>query len=347
MNDRGRLRRKAVTIHDVATRAETSIGTVSHVMSGKAPVAPTTRDRVMRAADELGYRPNRVARSLILQQTHMIGMVVPDIANPFFAELAAAVENTARARDYCVVLGGVENDPERESIYIAELLERGVDGLLLAVTADSAALGRVLGDHPAVAIDRVPSGWSASSVTTDDRQALRLAVEHVVELNHQRIGFLGGDERLPLARGRRASWREAMQGHRLAPVWEDAGPFTMESGESAGERLMALPPSEAPTAVVAANDLLALGLLRAAQRRGVRVPEDLSIIGYDDIPYAELSMPALTTVAQPIRSVGQRATTLLLDLMNAETTNARALQLAPWVVVRQSTGPAPRTLRTR
>lgn len=332
-------RRRHPTLHEVAAAAGVSIGTVSHVVTGRRRVAERTRARVERAIHRLEYRPNRLARSLLEQRTQTVAMLIPDIGNPFFAELARAVEREARRDGYCVVFGSSENDPETEARYLAEFLERRVDGMVVVSAAGSSWADRLPAGLPAVALDRLPADWQHDAVVVDNQGGVELAVAHLVELGHLRLGFLGGDPTQPTGRQRGRGFRLALARRGLRPAWTSRGSFSLESGHRQTRRMLRRDPDARPTAVVAANDLIALGALLACREAGVSVPEGLSIIGFDDIAFATLADPPLTTVRQPIAELGEHAARLLLERMRHDGAGAerRTLTARPNLVLRGST----------
>jgi len=330
-----------VTVRDVAAAAGVSIGTVSHVVSGRRRVADGTRERVETAIRSLQYRPNRLARSLSERRTQTVGMLIPDVGNPFFGELARAVERAARAAGYCVVFGNSENDLDVEARYLVEFVERRVDGLIVVAAAGSSWAGRLPPDLAVVALDRVPAGSPYDTVIVDNRLGMELAVAHLAELGHRRIGFLGGDIHLAIGRERASGFRAAVTGRGLRPAWRSTGTFSLESGVRQVERLLQADAAEWPSALVAANDLIALGALLACRQAGVAVPDEMSVVGFDDIPFAGLAFPPLTTVRQPIAHLGATAAELLLDRMRGECTEpqGRVLTVRPDFVIRGSTAP--------
>jgi LacI family transcriptional regulator len=363
MNRHGRGRPSRVTVRDVAARAGVSVGTVSHVITGSRRVAPETRRRVQESMAALGYRPNRVARSLILQRTRTLAMVIPDVANPFFGDLVRGVEEVARQRGYSVLFGNSDNDPEQEARYLEEFLERRVDGLLLVVAAgrgvrspepsgdrpdgeaeEGATRGRLAelaAELPVVALDRLPATWDQDAVLVDNEGGMELVVRHLVDLGHRRLAFVGGDPTLTTGRDRRRGFLRALERRGLAPAWVSDGAFSLESGRAQMDALLAssAPP---PTAVVAGNDLLALGALLAARERGLRVPHDLSVAGFDDIVYARLADPPLTTVRQPAREMGATAAHLVFRRIDGDESPGQRIVLRPELVVRASTAPLGR-----
>lgn len=360
-----------MTVRDVAALAGVSIGTVSHVTSGRLYVAPQTRQRVEEAMTALGYRPNRIARSLILQHTRTLGMVIPDVANPFFGDLMRGVEEVARERGYSVLFGSSDNDGEQEDRYVEEFIERRVDGLLVVVAAhrpprlragdgdaesalrttapagggpghdgDTRSLGRLAGAPiglPVVALDRLPDDGSHDAVIADNQAGLALGVGHLIELGHRRLGFIGGDPALATGRERRAGFESALEDRGIRPAWVSDGAFSLDSGRSQAVSLFASPPAGWPSAVVAANDLLALGVLLAVRERGLRVPEDLSVVGFDDITYARLSDPPLTTLRQPARKMGSAGARLVFRRLDGDVGPREVLVVRPELVIRSST----------
>ena len=336
--------RRQPTVADVATRAGVSIGTVSHVLSGKRNVAPATRKRTLDAIDELGYRPNRAARSLMLQRTETLGMVVPDMANPFFGELMRGVELAAREWNYAVLFGNTDHDPKTELSNVRALLERNVDGLLITVAAASAHFIDLLPENvPVIAVDRLPEDWHSPAVVSDNRLGLDLAVGHLMELGHKRIGFVRGSAAVSTDRERSNGFEEACRQRGVESVGLGGGEFSLACGYRVANELFSTSKMEWPTAVIASNDVIALGILQAAAQEGVDVPGDLSVVGNDDIPYSAITMPPLTTVRQPVGEMGMTAVGLLLDILTGRdgaSSNAQVRRvLRPSFEQRASTAP--------
>jgi LacI family transcriptional regulator, galactose operon repressor len=324
------------TIADVARAADVSTGTVSHVLSGARNVRPQTRERVERAIAELGYRPSTIARALTSRRTRTVGMVVPDVTNPFFTDLIWQVERALTDADYALIFGSSANDPQRERRYLEGLLQRRVDAAVLVVTADAdeSLLRRIAEEIPTVHVDRAVGATDA--VVGDNAAGTAAAVDHLVALGHRRIALVNGDERLPTALERRAGFDAALARNGLAPAAHAAGPFTLESGH----RLMLDVLGHEPTAVLAGNDLIAMGILNAAADRGVGVPGELSVVGYDDIAYAAFTSPPLTTVRQPGGEMGTETARLLLSRLDGHDGGPRRVIVHPELVVRGSTGRA-------
>ncbi len=324
-------------MRDVAQVAGVSLGTVSHVLSSAHYVRPETRARVDAAIMELGFRPNRVARALVRHRTNTVGFVLPDITNPFFAELARGAEDVLSEADYAAVLGNSDNDPVKERRYLASFGERGVDGLIVAIAAASHADDvRSLAERiPTVIVDRTLPGWRGDNVVGDNRTGMGLAVRHLSGLGHRRLALINGDAHLSTASERRLGFSQAVVAEGIADVSYSDGAFTFESGYQ--QAIALLDRSNRPTAVCAANDLLALAVLSAASDRDCTVPDELSVVGYDDIAYAKLASPSLTTVRQPAYDMGAAAARLLLERLRDERRNARRLVVRPQLVVRRST----------
>jgi DNA-binding LacI/PurR family transcriptional regulator len=324
---------KKATIADVARAAEVSTGTVSHVLSGARFVRPQTRARVEQAIDRLGYRPSTIARALSSRRTQTVGMVVPDVTNPFFSDLIWQVERALTDADYALIFGNSANDPERERRYLEGLIERRVDAAILVMTADAdeGLLRRVADEVPTVHVDR--AAGATDSVVGDNAAGTAAAVEHLVSLGHRRIAFVNGDERLPTARERRQGFDAALARHGLDAVVHAAGPFTLESGQRLALGVL----EHEPSAVLAGNDLIAMGVLNAAAERGLRVPNDLAVVGYDDIAYAAFTAPPLTTVRQPGGAMGTETARLLLSRLDGYDGGPRRVVVHPELVVRGST----------
>ncbi len=333
---------KPPTVQDVARLAGVSVGTVSHVLSNTRYVSPETRERVEWAIAQLGFRPNRVAQALISQRTKTVGMILPDVANPFFSELLRGVEDVLGAADYAVVFGNSDNDSVKERRYISTFRERRVDGMIAVIAADTDAEEMcALGEEvPMVILDRLIPGWTGDSVVGDNRAGMALVVEHLLSLGHRRIALVNGDPRLSSARERGEAFKAAMLSRGVQPVAITEGLFTLQSGYEQTARLLSMHPR--PTAICTGNDLLALGALSAIMDAGLKVPQDLSLVGYDDIAYARLAYPPLTTVRQPARDMGATAARLILDrLTGVHGVDRRPVQmvLKTELVVRQSTAP--------
>lgn len=310
-----------VTVHSVAQRAGVSISTVSRVLTGSAPVSEELRRRVLRAVRELGYYPNALARGLRMNRTGIIGLMVPDISNPFFGELAMAVEVTASKARYGILLCNSQNSRERERQYLELLQAQRVDGLLVVGSKDiELDLEQFLQTTGAavVSLDRKIPGFSGPWVGADPSPGVFQAVQHLAELGHRRLGVVRGPSAEASSEERYESIRQAVVQYGVEIpaecIWE--GEYTLESGQRAGEAIARLPASSRPTAVIATSELSAFGLVRAAARAGLRVPSQLSVVSFDDTLFAEIHRPPLTAIAQPTREIGEQGTRLLLQMMD-------------------------------
>ena len=297
------------TIADVAARAGVSTATVSRVLAGLGRASPATRERVLRVARELDYRPSGVARSLKRRETRTLGLIVTDIENPFFPQLVRAIEDAAREAGYALLLCNAADDPEREAAYLDILVERRVDGVVIAASS----LGRRHREWlrepplPVVVVNGLPPGISVPAVASDNRGGGRMAVEHLLDLGHRRIGFLMAPPRNIDAPDRLAGALEAMAECGLGP--DALAVATGDAGVAGGDRAMRELLAAAPdvTAVFAYNDLMAIGAIRAVRACGHRVPGHVSVVGFDDVDLAGYTEPPLTTIAQAIPDMGRWA----------------------------------------
>jgi LacI family transcriptional regulator len=317
------------TIKDVALRAGVSFTTVSHVVNGTRRVSDEARLRVEAAMAELGYVRSAVARALKTSETHILGVVVPNITNPFFAELTRGVEDFARRTGYSVFLCNSDDDKQRQIRYIQTLLERRVDGVLLAASGHAELeVGPLQGARvPCVVVDRVVKGFMADCVRLDNVQGARLAVEHLLSLGHRQIACISGPSGLPVSQERVAGWRQALMAAGIEPPasWCLEGDFTAASGYAVAQALLA---QGEVTAIFASNDLMALGVLRAAAERGLMVPSALSVMGFDGIELGNYTHPALSTVAHSVRAMGEAAASMLMDRI-ASSASARVDRVLP------------------
>jgi LacI family transcriptional regulator len=341
-----------VTIRDVARAANVSISTVSHVLSGKRPTSGQTRRRVEAVIEELGYRPNRVAQSLVWRRPFALGLIIPDITNPYFPTFARGAEDRVRERGYTLVLGNSDYDPGRESSYLDLVRSNQLAGAIYCLGDEMspilAELNRAVEEGLPVVLVHSPMP-RVPTVCADNRQGGRLAAEHLLQLGHTRIGMVSA---LPLDEGmadREAGFLEALRDAGLtvdrAGVPVMYGDHQIDGGRQATLELLAHAPEL--TAVFVLNDLMALGALEAARSLGRAIPAEISIVGFDDIPFAALANPPLTTVGQPIRQLGEQAADLLLAVVEhgagagTESPPPR-IMLPNQLIERQSSGPVPR-----
>lgn len=328
---------KQPTIIDVAERAGVSKSLVSLVLQGSPRVSDESREAVLQAAGELGYRPNAVARSLVRQQTGVLGCVLSDLHNPFFADVTDGIEEEAVSEGYRALLTSGFLDAERESMAVETLLQLRVDGLImLGAMSEVAAIEEATAPVPTVVFGRESDSTTLDSVLDDDVAGAHAVVDHLVELGHRRIvhihaGTASGAE------GRRRGYEQAMEHHGLGDHTRSVeGAFTDTAGEAAMSHLIAS--GDLPTAVFVANDLAALGALQAIDEAGLSVPGDLSVAGYDNLSFAGLERIALTTVNQPRAEMGRTAVGLVLERIRGDRTEARHVVVKPELVVRATTG---------
>jgi len=327
-------------IKDVAQRAGVSVGTVSNVFNRPDLVAPTTRQRVEQAAIDLRYLRNESARQLRVGQGRTIGLVVPDIANPFFTDLARGIDEVTSAAGALVIMCNSEH-AEKEDRYLTLLAEQQVIGVLVVpVSSSTAAIDRLRDlDVPVVLLDYRGRTHRQCSVAVNDVAGGEMATSHHLEAGHRRIGFVGAPSDAHQVVDRLAGAREAMR--RAGRDQDDlvlvpTPALTVEGGTVAARTVLAMPESERPTALVCVNDLLALGVLRVLLQSGTAVPGDIAITGYDDIAYAADAAVPLTSVRQPRGQLGRRAAELLIEeATNPAHVHSRVV-FEPELVVRQS-----------
>jgi LacI family transcriptional regulator len=332
-----------VSIRDVASHAGVSVGTVSNVLNRPDIVAPTTRSRVLAAISALGFVPNDAARQLRRGRGRTLGLVVLDVANPFFTDVAKGVEDTTGAAGMAVIFCNSDGDVVKEHAYLDLLEEQRVQGVLITPIDDASERLRRLRDRGilVVLLDRQSPQTDLCSVSVDDRLGGELALRHLVENGHRRIAFVGGPRRLQQVRDRYAGAVQALEsagldsGEHLRRFETPA--LTVAAGRDAAARILGMPRSTRATAVFCANDLLALGVLQGLTRQQVRVPDDIALVGYDDIDFAAAAAVPLSSVRQPRQRLGQTAASLLLDEANEpETHRHQQVIFEPELVVRES-----------
>ena len=336
---------KPVSIKDIARAAGVSHPTVSRALAGSPLVAPATRERIQRIARELGYTPSAIARGLVSRRTASIGLVVTTIADPFIAEVAQGVEQTALDHGYSVILCNCNAEPERELACVRSLHEKRVDGIIVTSSRVGSLYVDLLTELgvPIVLINNQHAGRYVYSIRTDDLAGGRLVGEYLAGLGHRRIAYIAGPasayssaERL---QGCRLALRE--RGLDVPAEWVVPGNGNPDGGGVGVARLLA--GTTRPSAIFCYNDMTAFGALSALKAAGLRVPADISLIGYDDIAFARLVDPPLTTVAQAKFTLGQQAMETMLRLLHghAEDTTRGDVVLTPALVVRATCGPPP------
>jgi LacI family transcriptional regulator len=329
---------RRVTIADVATHAGVSKTTVSHVVSGNRPVSTETRARVELAIEALGYRPDGIARSLRTRRTHMVALIIPDITNPFYPTLSRGLEQAIDDGGYRAVICNSDGDRERELDFLAEVCDRRVDGIVLDsfhLTVDD--VEAITGGHmPVVWIGGTPRGrHGVDSVQPDDERGAFEATMHLVERGHRAIAMVDGPE--GSGTSRRDGYLRALSHADLAPVPAEPlrSDWTRRGGAEALPRILSASPR--PTAVFCSNDLTAIGVIDAAQELDMRIPDDIAVVGFDDIEEAAMTTPPLTTVRNPAFETGEAAGALLAERMGGSFRGrARAVTLPASLVVRAS-----------
>jgi len=307
------------TIRDVAKKAGVSVATVSHVINGTRKVAPETEARVRRAMEELGYQPNAIAQSLRKRTTYAVGILVSDITNSFFATLVRGAEDAALEAGYSVIVCNSDEDPQKEDMYIRALWRRRIDGMLIAPTRDgtSPALQELVQRKlPFVFVDRKAKGIEADAVLSDNIGGAYLATKHLIERGHKRIGIVLGIPGATTTEERLLGYRQALEEAGI-PFSEDLvvwGGYRMEGGCKACAQLLSL--SDPPTAIFSTNNLMTVGVLQELSYRGIKIPEEVAVVGFDDLEWAEIVYPPLTVVAQRPYEIGYQAFKILLRRLN-------------------------------
>ena len=333
-----------VTMKDVARAAGVSVATVSHVINSTRFVSTELAERVNAAMTELGYTPNGTARSLRVRRTNTIGLVVPDNSNPFFAELARLVEEDGFRAGYTTILGNSTEQPVRERQYVETLLSKRVDGLILAPTRhDNGGLQRLVraARIPIVFVDRDVDVPGVDKVLYDTENGGYAAGRHLLELGHERIACIAGPSELSSVRARATGLRRALDeaGIELRSDWVAEADLQYAGGREATARLLAA--DDGFTAVFAANDLMAVGAIRELTARGIRVPDDVSVVGFDDAPLAVMVSPTLTTVRQPLAEMATIAVSLLLARVEDGDRPLERRVIPTELLVRESTTVVP------
>ncbi|WP_438444105.1 LacI family DNA-binding transcriptional regulator [Gorillibacterium sp. sgz5001074] len=331
------------TIYDVAEAAGVSIATVSYVINGKRKVSDKTKAKVLDAMEKLDYRPSVLASALMGKQTYSIGMMVPDISNPFFAEISRAVEDECRLAGYSLILCSTDHQKDRIGQYLHFLQQKSVDGIILATgILDGSSLDGILAKGTAVVqLAREIPGVPAHAILADDREGGRMAAKHLLSLGHRNAAVLAEDARI-------TSSKERVQG--FAEAWTDADlrldpdrilPCTGGLEDARQQAVQLLSSRNRPSALFACNDLLAISAIQAARELNLSVPEDVSVVSFDNTLLASVSFPGLTAVAQPIAHMGKLAVRTLLQEMKGEGAGVQQrIVLRPELVIRSSTSTA-------
>jgi len=333
---------RPATLRDVAAAARVHPATASRALNPETRilVSEDTARRVTAAAAKLGYRPNPVARSLRTRRSHTVGVLIPDLNNPLFPPIVRGLEDKLAAAGYVALIGNTDADASRERLIFEQMRARHVDGFVLATATlhDRLLADVAAADLPVVLMNRLAQDYSFPSVSVDNEQGARMAISHLARLGHTRIAHIAGPQEASTGVSRLCGFREGMAAHRLA-VREDliayAGRYTVEEGARCARELLAA--QGGFTAVAAANDMLAVGCYAALDEAGLQCPDDISVIGFNDMPFIDRLRPPLTTVRFPHYQLGTEAAQLLLERIGEREAPVKILYLAPELVVRGST----------
>jgi LacI family transcriptional regulator len=334
------VRRRNVTIEDVSREAEVSIATVSLALNGSSRVSARTRQRIEKIAKRLGYFPNEIARSLVNRRTNVIGLILPSVVNPYFAQVAVAVERALRSRNYNLVVANTDDEWAREEEAVRLMLGRRIDGLIITSCAsDGRVLGSVLGPQfPTVLLGRTVDGYETEFLAVDHESGTREAVDHLIAHGRRRIGIITGPLRLSDARGRLKGYEAALKAARMrrdsALVFE--GDFLEASGAAGIEALLAL--SNPPDAIFVSNGEMLKGALRALNQRSVRIPDDVALIANDQADWVDLLAVPITTVEQPTVMMATFAADMLLRRIQGPDAPHQRIVLKPQLMIRASCG---------
>lgn len=329
------------SLQEVAARAKVSIATVSRVLNKSDKVVPETSAIVEQALRDLGYRPSRVARRLRMNngRAHLVGLIIPDIQNPFYAEIARGVEDAAYAAKYALLLCNSDENPDKERFYLDVMRDESVDGIVLPPFDDTdfAVIEVVKTGMPVVCVDRSLAKVKTDLVEVDNYQGALEAVNHLLDKGHTAIALIEGRTQVSTSRERRRGYLDALAARGIAPRKDfmRAGDFKQESGRVLATELLAL--RKPPTALFVCNNLMTVGALAGLHQRGLRVPGDVAVVGFDDLPWAEALDPPPTVVRQPAYEVGRQAMELLLKRIMDPVRPPVTVRLRPELVVRRST----------
>ncbi len=332
---------KRPSIKDVAFKAGVSKSTVSHVINGTRFVEDGTKQQVLQVIEELGYRPSVIARSLTTNRTQLIGVIVSDSSNNFFGELIRGIENIFGKANYGLVVCNTDETLEREEYYLNLLLGQQVDGIIAAAASqqwDALRLAEMK-HKPVVFVDREFEGIAERPyVGSNNYGGAYLGTKHLIDGGYREIGILAGFQRLSSMRDRLAGFRQALAEHKipLPDAWIEVSPLSIEAGQEATLRLMSQ--ADRPRALFINNNLLSLGTLLALASLGLRCPEDVALVGFDDHPWAAVSNPPLTVIRQPTLTIGETAAHLLLDMLNGDETPRSKHLFNCELVIRASCG---------
>jgi LacI family transcriptional regulator len=331
-------------IRDIAQQAGVSTATVSHVINNTRFVSDEIKQKVQEVIERNGYTPNAHARALAMKRNHAFGLILSDLSNPFFPELVKSIQECANQKGYEITLANTNYDAGRTLASVQRMLEQRVSGVAVMTSEMDAALAERLAasEIAVVFLDVGQVGPFVSNIAVNYEKGIRAGVEHLLALGHRRIAYVSGPQRLKSAQRRLLAFTRTMKKYESAPfIFE--GDFKATGGQQAAAAM--LQQKQRPTAIVAANDLMAMGAMRELRRAGLRVPEDVSVVGFDNILFAELTDPPLTTVALPREEIGRAAIEALLHTVTSKDKQGREYKITPKLIVRESTGRIARKTR--
>jgi DNA-binding LacI/PurR family transcriptional regulator len=331
------------TLRDVAKVAGVSIATASRVLNNHEYVSEKTRNKVLSAVEDLGYRPSRLAVGLRTGRTRIFGLIISDIGNPYFASVVRGIEDIAYANGYNLILCNSDEDPEKEELYINVFLDSAVSGAIIACAREDSMCGGKLLDAgiPIVAMDRRMMNFNVDTVITNNVKGAYEAVIHLIEQGHRKIGFIGGPLHTTTGRERWEGYKKALSehGYELNQDLIKLGNFKQRSGQEAASEL--LEKDDRPTALFAANNFMTLGALNSIHDKGLKIPDEIAIVGFDDLPWAQSLDPPLTAVEQSANELGKTAADLLIKRIDDPNRPITTVTLNTNLVVRKSSRVEP------
>lgn len=332
-----------MSLKEVAKRAGVSVSTVSRVINHKYLVKEDTRKKVNEVIKELEYKPDLLARGLRIQKTNLIGLLVPDIDTPFFSRLSKYIEEAALKKGYAVILCSTGNNPAKEEMFVRLFLQRKVDGIIWSRVSDESFLLKSLGKNmvPCVIFDRKLGLENIPTVALDNRMGGQMAAEHLVELGHEKIACITGPLKINICRERLEGFLDVLKrmNVRLPNNYIFEGNFKVESGINALKYFLKLPDVKRPTAIFSMNDLMAIGIMQEARKYGLFIPEDLSIIGFDNVFESSICYCPLTTISQPFEKIAEEGIKLMVKLIQKKKIRKNTVLIKPNIIVRSSTRP--------
>ncbi len=335
------MKKKAPTIKEIAKIANVSAMTVSRALNNRHSVRGATREKILKIASQLGYVPNRIARSLVSKKSKLISLIVADIGNQFFAEISRGIEDRAREKGYSVIFSSTDDDAKNLESCVRTMREVGVDGFIIAAAflKEPVVDELVDQDFPVVLINRRVKKNNVNYVVVDNQKGTSLAVEHLINNGYKKIGIIAGKSNVSTGKERFQSYRQTLFDHGITfkKEYSSQGPFTKEHGKKAAQKMLML--KNRPEAIFAASDNIALGVMDAAGELGLNIPQDLAIVGFDDTKFSSNSKIRLTTVSQRKYEMGERGVQILIDLIERQQYDyINRIVLEPKLIIRESCG---------